>query len=71
MTKNGKINKMYTDLYPNSTYLACTRPDAPKYLRLAFHDCIPYKNPEDGTVNGCDGCLNTKGEYLNQKMAVF
>ena len=25
-----------------------------KAVRLAFHDCVPYK---DGT-GGCDGCLN-------------
>ena len=30
-------------------------------LRLAFHDCVPYKNPVNGQVNGCDGCLNPKG----------
>ena len=28
-----------------------------KALRLAFHDCIPYK---DGS-KGCDGCLNWEG----------
>ena len=29
----------------------------PKLLRLAFHDCVKYK---DGS-GGCDGCLNWKG----------
>ena len=28
-----------------------------KILRLAFHDCVKYK---DGS-GGCDGCLNWKG----------
>merc|ERR1719483_718946 len=31
--------------------------NAPKALRLGFHDCIKYA---DGT-GGCDGCLNWKG----------
>ena len=31
--------------------------NAPKLLRLAFHDCVKYK---DGS-GGCDGCLNWKG----------
>ena len=29
---------------------------ARKLLRLAFHDCIPYKNGNHGKA--CDGCLN-------------
>jgi len=29
-------------------------PDLPKFVRLAFHDCLLYK---DGS-GGCDGCLN-------------
>ena len=31
--------------------------NAPKILRLAFHDCVKY---EDGS-GGCDGCLNWSG----------
>ena len=31
--------------------------NAPKLLRLAFHDCVKY---EDGS-GGCDGCLNWSG----------
>ena len=27
-------------------------------LRLGFHDCMPYVNPEGQLVNGCDGCLD-------------
>ena len=31
----------------------------PKAIRLAFHDCIPYKNPNGGSpTGGCDGCIN-------------
>ena len=41
----------------SSVYWGGTYPSAPKLLRLAFHDCIRYK---DGT-GGCDGCLNWKG----------
>ena len=32
-------------------------PNAPKMLRLGFHDCVKY---DDGT-GGCDGCLNWEG----------
>ena len=32
-------------------------PNAPKFLRLGFHDCLKYV---DGS-GGCDGCLNWKG----------
>ena len=31
--------------------------DAPKVLRLIFHDCLKYT---DGS-GGCDGCLNWEG----------
>ena len=30
-------------------------------LRLGFHDCMPYVNPEGQLVNGCDGCLHPMG----------
>ena len=30
-------------------------------LRLAFHDCVPYYDPVEGQINGCDGCLNPTG----------
>ena len=47
-----------SDAINNSTlYRRGTYPTAPKLLRLAFHDCIRYR---DGT-GGCDGCLNWKG----------
>ena len=38
--------------------------NAPKHLRLGFHDCIKYA---DGT-GGCDGCLNWKG--MDQKLDI-
>merc|ERR1719483_870915 len=38
--------------------------NAPKFLRLGFHDCIKYA---DGT-GGCDGCLNWKG--MDIKLAI-
>ena len=34
-------------------------PDAPKMLRLGFHDCLKYT---DGS-GGCDGCLNWEGQH--------
>eukprot|EP00927_Polykrikos_kofoidii_P039904 TRINITY_DN3419_c0_g1_i1.p1 TRINITY_DN3419_c0_g1~~TRINITY_DN3419_c0_g1_i1.p1 ORF type:complete len:567 (-),score=86.90 TRINITY_DN3419_c0_g1_i1:29-1729(-) len=34
-------------------------PDAPKYLRLGFHDCVKYA---DGS-GGCDGCMNFDGMF--------
>ena len=37
-------------------------PDAPKMLRLSFHDCLKYK---DGT-GGCDGCLNVNEYYIEK-----
>jgi len=42
-------NKIYQGNWRN--------PHAPKFLRLAFHDCVKYT---DGT-GGCDGCLNWHG----------
>ena len=37
-----------------------TRPNAPKFIRLGFHQCL--KN-SDGS-GGCNGCLNNHGMYL-------
>ena len=36
---------------------------APKFLRLSFHDCLKYT---DGT-GGCDGCLNWRNMGNNNK----
>ena len=36
-----------------------SRPNAPKFIRLGFHQCL--KN-SDGT-GGCNGCLNNHGMY--------
>jgi len=35
-------------------------PDAPKFLRLGFHDCVKYA---DGS-GGCDACLNMDGVFI-------
>jgi len=43
-----------------------TRDNAPKHLRLGFHDCIKYA---DGT-GGCDGCLNWKGMDVKLEIAM-
>merc|ERR1719277_283004 len=34
-------------------------PDAPKFLRLGFHDCVKYA---DGS-GGCEACLNLDGMF--------
>ena len=44
-------------IYNSTVYWGGTYPSAPKLLRLAFHDCVRYK---DGG-GGCDGCLNWNG----------
>ena len=58
----------YFDLHPLAFYASekfteVTTPNAPKVLRLGFHDCLPYEEgAEDGPhANGCDGCLNNHG----------
>lgn len=51
----------YQRRYPEREYQKKARPNAPKALRLAFHDCIPY---EDGS-GGCDGCLNPEGMNID------
>ena len=45
------------ETYNETLYHWGTFHNAPKLLRLAFHDCVKYK---DGS-GGCDGCLNWKG----------
>jgi hypothetical protein len=39
-------------------------PSAPKFLRLAFHDCM---KDSDGT-GGCDGCMSFDGMYTLKNM---
>ena len=54
--------KQYKKEYPDrfESYPDQTTPNAPKVLRLGFHDCLKY--PADklakGEVSGCDGCLS-------------
>jgi len=40
-------------------------PDAPKFLRLGFHDCVKYA---DGS-GGCDACINLEGMFTKFKPA--
>ena len=57
--KPGQMINKYKQIHgglPN--YPPQTNPNAPKMLRLAFHDCLPYT---DGETTGCDGCLNLGG----------
>merc|ERR1711963_735189 len=46
-----------TDQASKGAYGGWRIPTPPKFLRLAFHDCVKYT---DGT-GGCDGCLNWHG----------
>ena len=58
----AQIVKKYKNIHgdlPN--YPPKTTPNAPKMLRLAFHDCLPYTDGESGEISGCDGCLNPTG----------
>ena len=34
-------------------------------MRLGFHDCLTYENPDGNVINGCDGCLNPDGMGIN------
>ena len=49
----SKLHDVWPDEWPQE-YSKVREPGAPKFLRLAFHDCLKYK---DGS-GGCDGCLN-------------
>jgi len=54
------------DVHPSCSGLtSAIRPDAPKFLRLGFHDCVPYKN----SPGGCDACLNLRGVFTKYDMA--
>ena len=46
---NGEIQKLGSKNFKFGSF-----PNAAKFLRLGFHDCLTYK--EGG--GGCDGCLN-------------
>ena len=43
--------RIYTDTVRPDGYLL---PNAPRLLRLGFHDCLPHI----GSGGGCNGCLN-------------
>ena len=49
----AKLKDVFPDEWPKQ-YSKAREPNGPKFLRLAFHDCLKYT---DGT-GGCDGCLN-------------
>ena len=55
-SKNGGYKALRT-IYGERVGNWVSVPTEPKYLRLAFHDCLKY---EDGT-GGCDGCINWDG----------
>ena len=50
---NGGYNAL-KQIYGHRVSNWVSVPTGPKYVRLAFHDCLKY---EDGS-GGCDGCLN-------------
>lgn len=61
MSAEGSVRNEYKSLHPEAPdYHPKTVANAPKVLRLGFHDCIPYDDGEPG-INGCDGCLNPTG----------
>lgn len=75
--KESVFNEFFS-LYPDHMFLSdphfqhddgihlnATFPNAPKLLRLGFHDCIPYKDAPSDTPNGCDGCLDFEGMGKN------
>ena len=60
-TKNcvDGVNELCKAWYDEGNRLDDVGFTARKALRLAFHDCIPYK---DGS-KGCDGCLNLNEDF--------
>ena len=62
--KQGPVLKEYKKLHAGHfPYVPKTKPDAPKMLRLGFHDCVPHHENTQGEelINGCNGCLNPDG----------
>ena len=64
-TKPGKCRKQLASLHPDHDYFFKTKPNGAKLLRLGFHDCLTYKDPDGTGINGCDGCLNSNQMGLN------
>merc|ERR550539_81392 len=54
MRSMSKLKDVWPDETISKGYSKMREPNAPKFLRLAFHDCLKYT---DGS-GGCDGCLN-------------
>ena len=64
MSDSVKRTKEYVSLHKEELGLSewperLSIPDAAKFIRLGFHQCL--KN-SDGT-GGCNGCLNNHGKY--------
>ena len=66
-TNPSKMRYRYAEIHGDIDYPAQTFPNAPKLLRLAFHDCMPYTDGEPGELSGCDGCLNPTGMMIDMK----
>ena len=66
-TNPNQMRNAYEDIHGEIDYPAQTSPTAPKMLRLAFHDCMPYTDGEPGELSGCDGCLNPEGMMIDLK----
>merc|ERR550519_313046 len=46
----------------NQNSIGIRGPKTSRAIQLGFHDCLKYTDgPEEGSVNGCDGCLNWDG----------
>ena len=62
-----KVSREYYSLHPELGIKEWpeggTRPNAPKMLRLGFHQCLKFS---DGT-GGCNGCLNNHGMGLENR----
>merc|ERR1719282_1891376 len=62
-----KVSNEYLSLHPELGIKewpeTATRPNAPKFLRLGFHQCLKFS---DGT-GGCNGCLNNHGMGLENR----
>ena len=72
MDKSVKKTKEYLALHKKEIGLkewpeSFSIPDAPKFIRLGFHQCL--KN-SDGT-GGCNGCLNNHGKCSSKNDCVL
>ena len=65
--KNKAVYNEYMRLHPEKEKpdWQVFLPNAAKFLRLGFHDCLTT----DGGGGGCNGCLNPTGMRMNMEPA--